>query len=114
MNDQPAVEVTVRSNGERVAGSITFYFQRLGADGKWHVEGDNQPQQMIDPKVEGGILTFEVLHHKRHGSQELGPNKKFRLELTGANEARLCQAGDAGDIPGSGLKLTRRTSLAPR
>jgi hypothetical protein len=110
MNDQPAVAITLATGGGKVGGTIVFYFQRLGKDGKWHVEGDNRAQPLIDPRIDGNILSFEVLHHKQHGSAELGPNKKFRLEVTGANEARLREAGKPDDMPGHGLKLVRRMS----
>jgi hypothetical protein len=108
MNGQPAVQVTLTTEGGRVGGTIVFYFQRLGKDGKWHVEGDNRAQPLIGPQVDGNILTFEVLHHKTHGSSELGPNKKYRLEVTAEDVARLREAGDSIDIQGHGLKLTRK------
>ncbi len=47
---------------------------------------------------------FEVRHHKSHDSPELGPNAKFRMDLTGANEAILYKLGDS--MPP--VKLTRR------
>jgi hypothetical protein len=110
MNDQPAVQITLTTDGGKVGGTIIFYFQRLGKDGKWHVEGDNRAQPLIGPQVDGNILTFEVLHHKTHGSSELGPNKKFRLEVTAEDEARLREAGDPTDVQGHGLKLTRKVN----
>jgi hypothetical protein len=110
MNDQPAVEITLATEGGKVGGTVVFYFQRLGKDGKWHVEGDNRAQPLINPQVEGNILSFEVRHHKEHGSVEFGPNKKFRLEVTGADEARFREAGKPDDIAGHGLKLVRRAS----
>lgn len=107
MNDQPAVEIRVTSAGGKINGTITFFPQRLGADGKWHVEGENQPQSLIDPNINGDTLTFEVVHHKTHGSSELGPNKKFRLQVTGTNQALFREAGKPDDAPGHGLKLVR-------
>jgi hypothetical protein len=106
VNDQPAVKLTLTAEGGKVDGTIIFYFQRLGKDGKWHVEGDDAPQALIAPRVDGNILTFEVPHHKKHGGTELGPNKKYRLEVIAANEARFREAGDPTDLPGRGLKLT--------
>jgi hypothetical protein len=107
MNDQPALEIKLTTSGGKVDGTIVFYFQRLGIDGKWHVEGNARSQSLIEPQVEGNIVTFEVLHHKKHGGSELGANKKYRLEVTGADEARFREAGKPGDTPGGGLKLTR-------
>lgn len=50
MNDQPAVEITLTTEGGKIAGSIIFYLQRLGKDEKWHVEGDHRAQPLIDPR----------------------------------------------------------------
>jgi hypothetical protein len=108
MNGQPGVQITLASESGKLGGTIVFYFQRLGSDGKWQVEGENRPQPLINPQMNGKILNFEVLHHKKHGGSELGPNKKFRLEVTGAKEARLREAGTPDDIPGHGLKMTRK------
>jgi hypothetical protein len=107
MNDQPALKLTIEDADGKLAGTMVFYFQRRGEDGKFHVVPNGDAAgAIISPQVEGKILTFEVQHHKKHGGSELGPNIKYSVELTGANEARLRQVGDpkAGD----GLKLTRK------
>jgi hypothetical protein len=108
MNGLPAVELALRDDGGKVTGTIAFYFQELGEDGKWRVVGDKTAQPLIGPQVEGNILTFEVLHHKTHGSSELGPNMRFRFEVTGANEAYIHEAGDSSDAPRHRMKLTHR------
>ncbi len=89
-----------------ITGMIGFFFQVRGADGKWHIQGDRYAQPLIAPKVEGRNLTFEVVHHKTHGSSELGPNAKFRMELVGPNEAKLFKLGDNPASPP--LKLIRK------
>ena len=86
--------------------SVVFFFQRRGADGKWHVEGKPSREPLIAPKVEG--KTFEVLHHKRHGDPELGPNKKFRMELTGKDEMFFRNVEGQPKEDPTDLKLTRR------
>jgi len=35
-NDLPSVELTIRDNQGQIGGTIGFYFQSRGADGKWH------------------------------------------------------------------------------
>ena len=60
---------------------------------------------LIAPKVEGNPLTFEVLHHKRHGSLEQGPNKKYRMEVTNPNE--MFFRIDKGSLSGSNPELDR-------
>ena len=107
LNDQPAVELRIEEAGGKIAGVITFFFQRLGPDGKWHVEGKPARQPVIAPKVDGNFLTFEVLHHKRHGGPELGPNKKYRMELTGKDEMFFRNVEGLTEDP-KDLKLTRR------
>ena len=108
INDLPGVKIKIEESGGRLGGTVVFFFHRRGDDGKWHVEGDNRGGPMLVPRLQGKVLTFEVTHHKTHGSSELGPNVKFRLELMGANEARLRQVEDQPDAPGTGLRLTRR------
>ncbi len=105
VNDQPAVEITIDEANGKISGLISFYFQML-ENGKWRVKRkDSTP--MLAPKLDSRHITFEVEHHVRHGSPELGPNKKYRVELTGSNSARLWEVGAGGDAPGQGLPLTR-------
>jgi hypothetical protein len=105
INDLPGVELTIEDAGGKIGGNISFYFQ-LREDGKWRV-ADKHTVAMLASHAEGKTLAFEVLHHKKHGSSELGPNVKFRMELTGANEAVLRNLEDQSDAA-QGLKLTRR------
>jgi hypothetical protein len=105
MNDQPAIELVINEPGGKIAGTMGFYFQRRGTDGKWKVESKH-PVPLLVPKVQGKTLEFEVTHHKTHGGTELGPNVKFRVQLTGADEARLFKLDEP--TRGEGLKLTRK------
>ena len=107
MNDQPAIELTLHDVSGTISGAIIFYFQRRGKDGKWRVEGVDNPIPLLVPRVHGKSLEFEVTHHKSHGSKELGPNATFRVKLTGPNSAKLFKTDE---LPGGGpgLKLTRR------
>jgi hypothetical protein len=99
-NDLPSVELTIRDNQGQISGTIGFYFQSRGADGKWHL-GDEFIVPLLSPKLGGNTLTFETIHHKKHDRPELGPNNKYRVTFVGANEARLeiimdqSQAGSA-------------------
>lgn len=87
-NGLPAIDLTIRGDGDGVTGSIGFYFQKRGADGKWHL-GEKYTVPLLSPKIEGRVLTFETIHTKEHASSELGPNNKYRVELVGAKEARI-------------------------
>ena len=110
MNDQPAMEIAIKNKGGEISGIIGFYFQERGADGKWHAK-DKYEAPLLNPKVTGKSLTFEVAHHKTHDSSELGPNVKFRMELTGAVEAVLYRVENQQED--AGLKLTRAKEPAP-
>ena len=107
INDLPGVELTIRDDRGRVSGSIGFYFQSRGNDGKWHL-GEKMTVPLLSPKLEGNVLTFETIHHKKHGSPELGPNNKYRVEFVAPNEARIQIIKDQPQGDESGLKLTRR------
>jgi hypothetical protein len=89
VNDLPAVELTIEEKEGKPGGTIVFYFQRLGPDGKWRIEGGRNPTPLLAIIVEGKSLSFEVIHHRRHGSPDLGPNAKFRIELTESGAAAL-------------------------
>src|SRR6478672_6604620 len=87
MNDLPGVELTIQDANGQVSGSIGFYFQTRGDDGKWQL-GEKTTVPLLSPKLEGKVLKFETIHHKKHGSEELGPNNKYRVVFVNG-EARL-------------------------
>jgi hypothetical protein len=108
-NDLPSVELNVRQEGARLSGTIGFYFQTRGADGKWRV-GPKSELELLSPKMEGKTLTFETTHRKQHNSPELGPNNRYRVEFVSDTEARLhmFRVGEPEKDNGPGLRLTRR------
>jgi hypothetical protein len=65
---------------------------------------------LLSPKLEGTVLTFETIHHRSHGSAELGPNNKYRVAFLGPKEARLqvFRYGAKENDAAPGLKLVRR------
>ena len=103
MNDLPGIDLTV-TDGGKIGGTITFYLQQRTDNGPWHVT-DKFTTALLAPRMEGQTMTFEVLHFRSHGSSELGPNVKFRLEMTGANDLLLHKLDDPSTPP---MKLTRR------
>jgi hypothetical protein len=104
INGLPAIDLTLEESGGEIQGSVTFYLQIRGDDGQWRVKGKHSLPLLV-PKVKGRILEFEVIHHKSHGSSELGPNAPFRMELKGSDSAILHKTDEP--ITGPGLKLTR-------
>ena len=106
-NDLPSVELVVQQDRAGVNGTVGFYFQTRGEDGKWRL-GPKSGGPFLSPKLEGTTLTFETLHHKKHGSPELGPNNKYRVDFVSPTEARLHQVNEAPKPDDAGLKLVRK------
>jgi hypothetical protein len=104
-NDLPGIELTIRDSVGKPEGEITFIFQQRGADGKWQAKGGT-PQPLLNVQAGAKTLSFEVTHHKFHGSSEFGPNVKFRVELINDEELRLFKV-EKDAAPGPGFKLTR-------
>jgi len=97
-NDGTAgLELEFHEDDGKLSGSALLYFQVGG------------PLPLLTPHAEGNTLTFEVQRHKCTQCEELGPNAKFRMELTGADEASLWMVDDKGNRSGPEVKLTRRT-----
>ena len=107
LNDLPGVEIKIEESGQKLIGRIAFFFQKRGDDGKWRVEGDKTELPMLAPKLDGKILSFEVIHYKTHGRKELGPNAKFRMELAGSDSAKLVKV-EGEDQAADSVLLTRR------
>jgi hypothetical protein len=110
MNGLPSLDIKIEDAGGKLSGVTVFYLQkRKNTEEPWHVEGET-PVALLAPRVEGKSLLFEVEHHKCHDCAELGPNVKFRMDVVGANEARLWKLDDKGsvEVTGAGFKLTRR------
>jgi hypothetical protein len=107
VNDLPAVELVIRHDGEAISGSIGFYFQTRGDDGKWRA-GEKTTLPLLSPNLEGKTLTFETIHHKKHGGPELGPNNRYQVDFVDANEARFRILNVASQAGEAGLKLVRR------
>ena len=107
MNDQPALKLTIRDTDGKLSGTMVFYFQKRGEDGKWKVvENGDAAGEILDPHMDGKLFIFELKHHKQHGGTEYGPNKKYSVALSGDKEARLKEVGAADT--GQGLKLTKK------
>lgn len=90
------LELDIHEDGGKVGGSVLLYSEVGGA------------LPLLTPRVEGKSLTFEIERHKCTLCEALGPNAKFLVELTGANEASLWPVDDKGNHAGPEAKLTRR------
>jgi hypothetical protein len=107
---QPSVELVLRPDGGSVTGAITFYLaHRENEKAPWKIAGKTT-LPLLEPKLDGGKLTFEVRHAKKHGSSEMGPNVRFRVELRGSNGLSLFRLDDGASTEsmGDGMPLARR------
>ena len=94
-NGLPAVELTLRNDNGQISGTIGFYFQTRGNDGKWHSDG--KPPfvvPLLSPKLEGTVLTFETIHHRSHGSTELGPKQQVSCRVLTTEKKLACKCFD--------------------
>ena len=109
-NGLPSVEVRLGNKNGQISGTISFYFQTRGDDGKWHLNGNPFTVPILSPKLEGSVLRFETIHHREHDSPELGPNNKYRVTFLGPTQARLqvFRHGANEDSSAPGFILTRR------
>jgi biopolymer transport protein ExbD len=106
VNELPGIDLKIQQAGRNVSGDIVFYLQeRQDVGTPWHVAGETA-SPLLDARLDGKALTFEVQHHRCHDCPELGPNVKFRLALTGLNKARLWNVTNAE--AGAGLLLVRQ------
>jgi beta-lactamase regulating signal transducer with metallopeptidase domain len=106
MHGLQGVDLQIDQTGSKVSGSVLFYLLgRKDVNQPWHESLQKYAAPLLLPHVDGRILTFEVQRHKCAGCTELGPNAKFRMELTGPNEARLWNLTE--NNKGPGLELVR-------
>ncbi|HUI74319.1 MAG TPA: hypothetical protein VLX32_05205 [Candidatus Acidoferrum sp.] len=108
MNDLPAVDLQLDDVGGKLAGTIVFYFQdRSGPNGHWRASAD-PPLPVRAPHLIGNTLTFEVEHRKCHACSETDHNVRFRLNITGPDEARLWNLDGENPNSDPGLQLVRQ------
>jgi D-alanyl-D-alanine carboxypeptidase len=80
LEDIPAIVLAVKNDGGKLSGSATFH--RIVNDGSGPKSEGKEATDLLNPKLDGNTLSFEV----KHGP---GDPRKFRLELTGDNNAVL-------------------------
>lgn len=86
----PSVGLTIRNDNGWISGGIGYHIQTRGAASRWHPgQKTAYTVPLLSPKLEGVVLTFETIHHKKNGSPEPGPNDKYRVNFTKAKKARL-------------------------
>jgi biopolymer transport protein ExbD len=107
MNRLPGIDLTIREHDQKISGEVVFYFQRrTDVHSRWHASPD-PALPLLNPHLNGRTLIFEVERHVCDGCAEFGPNATFRMELFGANEAKLIRLEADGTKVGPQVKLVR-------
>jgi non-heme chloroperoxidase len=97
MDGLPGIDLQIDEGDGKIGGRAILYFQVGG------------PWPLLAPRVDGKTFAFELQRHKCQGCEEAVSNNRFRMELTGANEANLWKVDDVGKNSGPEVKLVRRT-----
>jgi non-heme chloroperoxidase len=99
-SDGAGLDLKIDEDDGKSAGFALLYSQVGG------------PLPLLTPHVDGKTLTFELQRHKCSQCEELGPNAKFLMERTGANEASLWMLDEKNNRSGAEVKLARQTDSA--
>ena len=85
----PAVTLTLEQEEGKPTGAILFYLIRRHEDGK-QTASAGVPEPLIEPKLDGKVLTFKVSHKHAHPPRTLNdPPVEFKLEWEGPGTAVL-------------------------
>jgi hypothetical protein len=107
INGLRGIIINIEDSGDKIVGTMTFYLQILGDDGKWRVTG-KVIEPLMRPRMEGKIVVFEVSHRYAHPGESYDRDRhvKYRMELTSGDEALLRYINY---YPNSGpLRIVRR------
>ena len=80
MNNLPAVTLSVKDEGDKLSGTITFY--RVMDDGSGPAVAGKDTLDLVNPKLEGKTFSFEV-------KTPNGEMRKMVFQITGENEGSL-------------------------
>ncbi|HXF25725.1 MAG TPA: hypothetical protein VN610_00545 [Bryobacteraceae bacterium] len=76
-------------DGGNLTGAILFYLIRRSENGK-ETASVGAPEPLLQPKVDGKVLTFWVSHKRAHPPRTVNdPPVEFKLELNGSKAALL-------------------------
>ena len=80
MNNLPVVTLSVKDDGGKLSGTITFY--KVIDDGSGPTVAGKDTLDLVNPKLEGKTFTFEV-------KTPSGEMRKMVFQITGENEGSL-------------------------
>jgi hypothetical protein len=99
-----AVTLTVKQEQEKLGGTVLFYLIRHN-DGKPARSSPGTPEPLIDPRLDGKVLHFQVSHRHAHPPATLNdPPVSFTFQLIENNRAVLKREGGE---PDSSCEMTK-------
>jgi hypothetical protein len=90
INGLPGIIINIEDSGDKIVGTMTFYLQMLGDDGKWRVMG-KVIEPLLKARMDGKSFIFEVSHRYAHPGEGYDRDRhvKYRIEFTSSDEALL-------------------------
>ena len=99
-----AVTLTVKQEQKGFGGTVLFYLIRHN-DGKPARSSPGIPEPLIDPRLDGKLLHFQVSHRNAHAPSTLNdPPVSFTFQLIGNDRAVLTREGGE---PDSSCEMTK-------
>jgi len=99
----PGVTVVVTDEGGALTGAVLFYFQSRKDEHSQWTSTPGLPEPMLNPKIDGDTLTFQISHRRAHPPRTLGdPPVAFHLKLNGTNDGEF-----ANEREGPSIHVTR-------
>lgn len=101
----PGVDMVITNEGGQFYGAILFYLHMRPDVHSPYTSKPGLPEPMLDLKMVGETLRFEVSHRRAHAPGTLSdPPVPFRLKLIGPGRAELVNEHQGG---GPAVVLTR-------
>ncbi len=92
----PAVTMVIADEGGRLTGAIMFYLHKRETAEKPYTSTPGLPEPMLNLKVNGETLTFQVSHRRAHPLLTLkDPPVTIQLRLNGKDSASLVRGENA-------------------
>ena len=95
LENLPAVTLNVTDEAGPLQGAILFYLIRKD-EGKPPTSSPGIPEPLFNPRFDGKSLTFQLSHRHAHANTSSDPPVTFRLDLVGADEAKLVRIPQDG------------------
>lgn len=95
LDNLPGVDVVITDEGGQLHGAILFYLHVRPDVNSPYTSTPGLPEPMLDLKVDGQTLRFEV-SHRAHAGTLHDPPMAFLLKLTGPDKAELVNEKEGG------------------